>query len=105
VPVVRPIHEYTQDPAEIRAPLDLVDDHEPAQGREREVRLGESRQVVGVLEVEAGAGTVEAIGDLPRQRRLADQTRTQDGDDRGQAKQSLHLGAMAQAGGSCRPHT
>jgi hypothetical protein len=51
---VRPVGQDPKQGEELRAALNLVEDHEPLKRTEGQLRIGEQSQVRGALEVEAG---------------------------------------------------
>lgn len=62
--------------------LDLVQDDETLQRAQRQIGLGQPRQVGRVLEVEIGRDIVAPGDQLPCQRRLADLPGADQADDR-----------------------
>ena len=62
--------------------MDLVEDDDAPQGRQREVGIGQAGTVGAPLQVEERRRPLDPGGQGVSQRRLADLARAQDGDDR-----------------------
>src|SRR3989304_9860721 len=84
-----------QDREQVRATLNLVDDHRPAKGRKRSHRLRQAGQATRVLEIEVSLR--RGLDDLPGQGRLARLARPDQGHDGGAAEGGPDLGQATRA--------
>jgi len=75
------VGEDAQGRKELRAALDLVEHHQTAPVGQRQHRVGQLREIAGVLEIEEGDVPPPAVGDRSRQRGLADLPRAEQGHD------------------------
>lgn len=71
--------------------LDLVDHHQPFEGLERQLRVGEPCAVCGVLEVEDGDRPLPVFQELAGQGRLAHLPGAQEPDDGKLLQEALQL--------------
>ena len=85
------VGQHAEHRKEVRAPLDLIQHDESAALRQREHRIRESREVLGILEIEGRCGTPMCRGDLAGECRLAHLPRAQQRHHRRLAQQAAYL--------------
>ena len=78
----RPIRKDAQQREDLGKSVDLVEDHEPAQGPQLEAGIGQAGQIGRVLEIEPCGRTAAGCHDLPREGRLPHLPGAKERDDR-----------------------